>query len=77
MAVDTPFQNRGLGKTLIEALLDEMTLRVPVDSILWCRARQSAVGFYANLGFHPIGEPFDVAGIGLHVVMWRGMLARS
>ncbi len=75
MAVDASFQNRGLGKTLVEGMLAELTLRFPVDSILWCRARQSAVGFYARLGFHTSGAPFDVADIGQHIVMSRGFLA--
>lgn len=38
--------------------------------LLWCNARVSAVGFYQKLGFTPIGDEFEVEGIGMHQTMY-------
>ena len=35
----------------------------------WCNARRVAVGFYARQGWATVGDEFDIAGIGPHVVM--------
>ena len=40
---------------------------------LWCQARIEATPFYAQMGLEPLGEPFEVAGIGPHVFMWRSL----
>lgn len=37
--------------------------------LLWCNARLGALGFYRRAGFVPHGEPFELPGIGPHVVM--------
>lgn len=40
------------------------------DSI-WCNAREVAVPFYEKHGFQKIGEPFEIANIGTHWVMFN------
>ena len=40
---------------------------------VWCNARRVAVGFYARQGWTAVGDEFDIAGIGPHVVMWRAL----
>lgn len=37
--------------------------------VMWCNAREVAVGFYENLGFAIQGEPFFIPKIGKHWVM--------
>ncbi len=40
--------------------------------LLWCNARETAVGFYARLGFRGHGEVFTDAGHPIpHLRMWR------
>lgn len=39
--------------------------------LMWCNARLNAVGFYESYGFAIVSEPFDIGGIGPHVVMMR------
>lgn len=71
MAVDTAYQKQGLGRRLLDAALPQLALKFPLHTILWCRARQSAAGFYSQLGFHPVGSPFDVPDVGPHILMYR------
>jgi len=49
MAVDEPYQGRGLGRRLLEGLLDE--LRALGVEVAWANARDTAQGFYESLGF--------------------------
>lgn len=38
--------------------------------LLWCNARESAVGFYKDLGFVRQGTPFLIEGIGMHELLF-------
>jgi GNAT superfamily N-acetyltransferase len=64
MAVDSHVQRRGVGRSLLAAaeqeVLGDGRLR-----LLWCNARQSAIGFYEKGGWQIASEPFviDVAGV--------------
>lgn len=69
MAIHPEFQGQGGGTKLIRFALDH--LRAQRGDLLWCFARENALGFYERLGFIPHGEPFHVDGIGLHQVMYR------
>ena len=40
--------------------------------VLWCHARQAAVGFYAQAGWTAEGELFETE-IGPHLRMWRSL----
>jgi ribosomal protein S18 acetylase RimI-like enzyme len=66
MAVEPAVQGQGIGRELVEALKARFTER---RESLWCNARTTAAGFYVGLGFEVVGVPFDVPGIGPHVVM--------
>ncbi len=61
MAVDTPFQRKGLGKKLIDDVENTM-LCLGFDSI-FMHARKTAIGFYEKLGYTKIGEEFEEVGI--------------
>ncbi len=59
----------GVGWALLEACVDHVSAAGGGE--LWCNARTPAAGFYARAGFEVISEPFDIPGIGPHVVMRR------
>lgn len=71
MCVAPALQGQGLGSRLLEGALGPLALLVPGARRVWCNARMSAAPFYEKLGFQRVGEPFEVASIGAHVVMWR------
>jgi GNAT superfamily N-acetyltransferase len=68
MAIDPAHQGQGLGINVIT----EAVARVRADGahVLWCNARDTAIGFYDGLGFNVHGEGFVTADSGLaHHVM--------
>jgi GNAT superfamily N-acetyltransferase len=68
MAVDDAQQGNGIGSAIIEAA----RARVAADgaSVLWCNARDTALGFYEKLGFSVVGDGFVTPDSGLpHHVM--------
>jgi GNAT superfamily N-acetyltransferase len=69
MAVDRPAQHHGLGRLLVTTVVDR--LRGDGVEVLWCNARDSAVGFYARLGFEVVGDGFVLpeSGIAHHVMV--------
>ena len=69
MAVDGPFQRQGLGRLLVTTVIDR--LRADGIEVLWCNARDSAIGFYSRLGFAIVGDGFVLpeSGIAHHVMM--------
>jgi predicted GNAT family N-acyltransferase len=40
-------------------------------ALIWCNAREAALGFYSRAGFVATGERFEVPGIGPHFRMHR------
>jgi GNAT superfamily N-acetyltransferase len=70
MAVADDHQGRGAGSLII----DEAIRRVRADgaSVLWCNARDTALGFYEKLGFSVIGDGFVTPDSGLphHVMVY-------
>ena len=40
-------------------------------SLVWCNARENALGFYEKLGFQSDGDFFDIEDIGPHKLMIR------
>ena len=38
-------------------------------SLLWCNAREKALGFYKKVGFNATGELFSIPNIGKHMLM--------
>lgn len=69
MATITAMQGRGYGRTILEACVEHVARQG--GTVLWCNARTSAAGFYEAVGFHTIGDEFDIPGIGGHFVMSR------
>lgn len=61
MAVDHSQQHRGLGRSLLEAALDQ--LRREAVELCWANARVTALPFYEALGFAAEGDHFTSLGL--------------
>ena len=61
MAVEPARQGTGLGTRLVHALEDDLAARGFREVTL--HARDTAVGFYARLGYQPVGPPYVEVGI--------------
>lgn len=61
MAVKSSYQGQGVGKQLIDILV-EFSTNEGITTIE-CHARENAVRFYARLGFEIYGEAFEEVGI--------------
>ncbi|MDD5249473.1 MAG: GNAT family N-acetyltransferase [Rhodocyclaceae bacterium] len=66
MAVLPAWRGKGVGRALLEALLD--AARERQMPLLALHAQTAAADFYTRFGFKPEGEPFMEAGIP-HIVM--------
>lgn len=75
MATDTSAHGKGYGAKLLNFACRHLQAN-HLASEVWCNARESAIGFYEKLGFQSVGDYFDIAGIGRHVVMFK-MLGKS
>jgi len=71
MATAEAVRGRGVGAALLRACVEHA--RAAGGRRVWCTARTPAEGFYAAAGFVTEGAPFEVAGIGPHVVMALGL----
>lgn len=61
----------GRGKTLLGECIRHCAENG--GRVMWCNARLSAVGFYEANGFGVVSMPFEIPGIGSHVVMMRAL----
>jgi len=71
MATAPAIRGAGHGAALIGACVAHARERR--GTRIWCNARRPAEGFYVRQGFVVEGAPFDIPGIGPHVVMTRGL----
>ena len=62
-------RGRGVGHYLLATALQHVFEQG--GTLVWCNARDSAVGFYSKMGLEVRGETFEIEGIGTHVLMWR------
>lgn len=68
MAVSRTMRSTGFGRVVMEALMQLAAERGDTRVVL--QSQCSAEGFYTHLGFTPIGEPYDEAGVP-HIDMAR------
>lgn len=66
MAVLERAQGQGVGSRMLSHVAE---LSKKNGWKLWCKARQSAVDFYAANGWHIVGDIFDIPKIGPHYRM--------
>lgn len=71
MAVKKDIQKTGIGKEIV--LKTEEILKERNASMVWCNAREIAVGFYEKLGYKTIGEKFQIPKVGPHYVMFKSL----
>ena len=72
MATDAGWCGRGVGRQVLTA--GEAAVVAIGPRLLWCNARQAAVGFYERLGWEIRSELFEIAVAGPHYKMWKRAL---
>jgi predicted GNAT family N-acyltransferase len=68
MATVPDFQGQGLSSNLLKTAFP--LIKKNFCTLLWCNARESALGFYQKVGFKEVGEAFDIPDIGAHRLMF-------
>lgn len=69
MATHPEFRRRGFASELMNAAFEHLT-KLECD-VLWCKARVVALDYYDFMGFHKIGDVFEIEGIGPHYHMYK------
>jgi len=69
MAVLKQHQKKGFGEALV--LFCESYCKTLNTSLIWFNARIVAVGFYEKTGYQKTGPPFEITGVGEHLVMFK------
>lgn len=65
-AVVPAMQGRGIGKTLLNYIID--FTKNEGGKRIWCNARDSAVSFYLKEGFTLTGEKFNRSGVNFEIM---------
>ena len=68
MATHPSVRGKGAGRMLVEQALS--IVESSGYDVLWCDAREVALGFYEQLGFERIDEWYDIPNIGKHQFMY-------
>nr|WP_314896315.1 GNAT family N-acetyltransferase [uncultured Flavobacterium sp.] len=71
MAVLKQYQKKGFGEKLI--LNSEKHCMDQKANLIWFNARKEAIGFYEKMEYQVKGLPFEILGVGEHVVMFKKM----
>ncbi|MCY8927687.1 GNAT family N-acetyltransferase [Bacillus subtilis] len=69
MATLEEYRDQKGGSTLIKHA-EEKLAENGVQAV-WCNARSHVKGYYSKLGWEELGEPFEIPGIGTHIVMYK------
>ncbi|QYJ68589.1 GNAT family N-acetyltransferase [Flavobacterium litorale] len=69
MAILPEHQKKGLGEKLLQTA--ESYIIQNSGKLVWCNAREVAVGFYKKAGYSIIGNAFTIKGVGVHYVMYK------
>jgi GNAT superfamily N-acetyltransferase len=67
MATLPEYQGQGLSSALLRTAFP--VIKQNQCTLLWCNAREKAMGFYLQVGFEATGEFFSVPNIGKHILM--------
>ena len=68
MASDENARGKGVGLKLLNTAQTKASARGA--DYIWANARVSAVGFYTKAGYDVVGDEFEIAGVGLHYVVY-------
>jgi predicted GNAT family N-acyltransferase len=74
MATAPAARGTGAGRGLVDAGLAVVAARG--GDLVWCDARETAVGFYERMGFTVVSGPYEKPGIGPHLGMVVGVPVR-
>lgn len=69
MATLPEHQGQGLSSALLRTAFP--VIKQNQCTLLWCNARERAMGFYTNVGFTAHGDFFSIPNIGKHILMSR------
>lgn len=69
MAINPEYRGKDIGRKLVD--FSEKELRKMNIDILWCNAREIAVGFYKKLNFEIISGQFHIPNVGPHYLMYK------
>lgn len=61
-------RGKGAGRAIIQEALKQS--KEQGADVLWCDAREVALGFYEKQGFHRIDEWYEVPRVGRHQLMY-------
>jgi len=73
MATEPAHQGKGLGACFLQAIEADIRANEAVP-LLWCNARVSAAPFYEKAGWTPVGEVFDIPGVGPHRQLFKRLM---
>ena len=73
MATDPDCRGFGLGRALL-LLAEEEVLRTSAIHLLWCNAREPAIGFYQKLGWEVRSDLFEIPTAGPHKKLVRRLV---
>ncbi len=71
MATLPEYQGQGHSSALLKMAFP--IIKLNQCSLLWCNARESALGYYQKVGFEKKGEPFNIPQIGEHILMFHNV----
>ncbi|MFV5691503.1 GNAT family N-acetyltransferase [Flavobacterium sp. LT1R49] len=71
MAVLKEYQKKGFGEKLIRN--SEKHCSDQNVNLIWLNARKEAIHFYEKMGYQVKGLPFEINGVGEHVIMFKTM----
>ena len=69
MATLEEFQKQGLSAALLQTAFP--IIKRNHVNLLWCNAREAAVGFYEKMGFEKNSDTFEIEGVGPHILMHK------
>ncbi len=67
MATLPEYQGQGLSSSLLRTAFP--VIKQNQCTLLWCNAREKAMGFYVKVGFTPNGDFFTIPNIRNHILM--------
>jgi GNAT superfamily N-acetyltransferase len=67
MATLPEYQGQGLSSALLRTAFP--VIKQNQCTLLWCNARERAMGFYGKVGFTQEGDLFNIPNIGKHILM--------
>lgn len=75
MATEPAVQGRGLGTQLLQWVEGELEQRPEYAYVgmMWCNARESALGFYEKNGWRRVSDMFVIATAGPHYKMTKDL----